>query len=65
MTFEYSRQVFDKFTSIKFHENPFSGSRGVPWGETDGRTVKHNEANSRFSQFFERAQKKLISSFLW
>ena len=24
-------------------------------GQTDGQTDKHNEANSRFSQFFEHA----------
>jgi len=42
---------------IKFHENPSSGSRGVPCGRTDRRRDKHDEANSHFSQFFERVQK--------
>ena len=36
---------------LKFHENPSSGSRVVPCGQTD----RHDEANSRFSQFCERA----------
>ena len=34
----FSRQIFEKYSYIKFHENPFSGSRVVPCGETDGRT---------------------------
>jgi hypothetical protein len=40
---------------IKFHENPPSGSRSVPCGQTDGRTDRYDEANGSFSQFFERA----------
>ena len=36
---------------MKFHQNPSSGSQAVPCGQTDGR----DEANSRFSQFCERA----------
>jgi len=28
---------------------------GAQLFHTDGRTDRHNEANSRFSQFFERA----------
>jgi hypothetical protein len=30
--------VFRKYSNIKFHENPFSGSRVVPCGQKDGRT---------------------------
>ena len=29
---------FEKCSDIKFHENPSSGSRVVPCGETDGQT---------------------------
>jgi len=36
---------------LDFNENPLSGSRFVPRGRTD----RHDAANSRFSQFFERA----------
>jgi hypothetical protein len=42
-----------KTLSIKFHENPSSGSRVVPYGRKD----KHDEANSRFPKYYERAQK--------
>ena len=38
MKFEFSRQIFEKYSNIKFHENPSSGSRVVPCGPTDGRT---------------------------
>jgi len=31
---EFSRQIFAKSSNIKFHENPFSGSRAVPFGQT-------------------------------
>jgi hypothetical protein len=51
MKLEFSRQIFQKFSDIKFHENPSSGSRVVSmrtnW-RTDGWTDRHDEANSLF-----------------
>jgi len=44
MKLEFSGQIFEKNSNIKFHENPSSGSRVVPCGQTD----RHDEANSRF-----------------
>jgi hypothetical protein len=38
MQFEISGQIFEKSPNIKFQENPSSGSRVVPCGQTDGRT---------------------------
>jgi hypothetical protein len=35
---EFSAQIFEKFTNVKRHENPFSVSRVVAYGQTDGRT---------------------------
>jgi hypothetical protein len=35
MKLEFSRQIFEKFSTIKIHENPSSGSRVVPRGQTD------------------------------
>ena len=36
MKFEFRRQVLEKkHSNIKFHKNPFSGSRVVSYGETD------------------------------
>ena len=56
-------QIFEEFSNIKFHENPFSGNRDVPCGWVDGRTdgIKNGrtdrpeEANSRFWKFCKRA----------
>jgi len=38
MKLEFSRQIFEKCSNIKFHENPSSGSRAVPCGCADRRT---------------------------
>jgi len=35
---EFSRHIFEKYSNIRFHENPSSESRAVPCGQTDGRT---------------------------
>ena len=51
MKLEFSRQAFEKYSNIKFHENPSSWNRVVPCERTDGQ----DEANSRFSKFCERA----------
>jgi hypothetical protein len=66
MKVEFSQHVFEKYSDIIFHENPSSGSELFnPNGWTDrltkGRTYRrtdtHDEGNSRFSQFCERAKK--------
>ena len=36
MKFRHSRQIFEKYSNIKFHENPSGGSRVVSM-RTDGR----------------------------
>jgi hypothetical protein len=38
MKLEFSRQIFQKASNIKFHENPSSGSQVVPREQMDGRT---------------------------
>jgi len=58
MKLEFSRQILEKCPNTQFHENPYSGTElfhADKW--TDGRTDRHGEANSRFSQFCGRAQK--------
>jgi len=37
MELEFSRQLFESYTSIKFHENPSSESRVDTCGQRDGR----------------------------
>jgi hypothetical protein len=41
----FSRQIFEKLSNIKFHENPYSGSRAVACGRTDGQAFR-NFANA-------------------
>jgi hypothetical protein len=38
MKFEFSGQIFEKNSNIKFNQNASSGSQGVPCGRTDERT---------------------------
>jgi len=38
MKLEYSWQIFEKYSNIKFYVNLVRGSRVVSWGRTDGRT---------------------------
>ena len=38
MILEYSRQIFEKHSNIKFHEDASGGSRVVPCGRRAGRT---------------------------
>jgi len=58
MKLEFSRQIFEKYSNTEFHENPSSGSPVVPCGHT----ARHDEANSRFSQFRERALNKPLGA---
>jgi hypothetical protein len=57
-----SRQSSEKISNVKVHGNPSSESRVVPLRKTGmlagaGRQRKrHDEANSRFSQFCEHAK---------
>jgi hypothetical protein len=39
MKFEFSRQIFEKVSNIKFYQNPSSGNRVVPDGETDMKLI--------------------------
>jgi len=55
MKLEFSRQIFEKFSNMKFiNNNPSSGGSVVPCGRTDERTDGQDEAHSRVSQFRER-----------
>jgi len=38
MKLEFSQRIFEKYSNIKFHENPSSLSRVFPWGRIDGQT---------------------------
>jgi len=51
MKLEFSRQIFEKYSSIKCHENPPIERPVVSCRRTD----THDEANSRLSKFYECA----------
>ena len=38
MKFEFSRHILEKYSNVKFHENPYNVSRDLPCGQTDGWT---------------------------
>jgi hypothetical protein len=48
----FSWRILEKFSKIKFHENPFNGSRSRVV-HADGRTDRHDEANSRLKHYSE------------
>jgi hypothetical protein len=54
MKLEFSGQILEKYSSIKFHENPLSASHACSM-RTYGQTDRYDEADSRFTQFFERS----------
>ena len=53
MKLEFPQHIFEKYPNIKFHDSPSSGSWVVPCGQRDGRTDRHDEADSIFLQFCE------------
>jgi hypothetical protein len=57
MKLEFSRQFKKKkkILRYKLHDSPSSGSRVVTFGHAVRQTDRHDEANNRFSQFYERA----------
>ena len=56
MKLEFSQQILEKYTNMKFHKHPTIRSRVVPCGRMD----RHDKTNSRFSKFFERAKKLVL-----
>ena len=59
MALEFSQRIFEKFSNIKFHENPSNGSRVVPYGQTDRRIgmVIYNFAKAPKKRNREAAKK--------
>ena len=57
---ELLRQIFIEPTNIIFHAIPSSGIQVVPCEYTKGLTDRHDEINSSFSQFCDRAFNKRV-----
>ena len=43
MTLEFSQQIFEKSSNIKFHEIASSDSRVVPYGRRGGRNYRRTD----------------------
>jgi len=43
MALKISRQIVEKSSNIKFHENPPSGSQVVPWRRVDELTDRRTD----------------------
>ena len=70
MKLEYSRQIFEKYSHIKFHENPSSRSRDVPCGRTDMKLLailrtrlKISAANVRITHYKDALWTVLLVPF--
>jgi hypothetical protein len=67
---EFSQQIFEKYTNIKFNETPSSGSRGVPCGrlerrtdrQTEGQTDRRKDRNDEAKALFEILRTRLKST---
>jgi hypothetical protein len=55
MKIEFSRQIFEKFSNTKFHENPLGGRRIIKKKRTGSQTARLDEPKIQSSKFFERA----------
>jgi hypothetical protein len=57
---EFSQQVFEKYSNIKFHENPSIGSRAVPCERTDRQTdmTKLTVASRNFAKAPNKTKQK-------
>ena len=51
MKLEFSRQIFEKHSNIKFNEIPSSGSRVVPREGTDGKTNRPTDTTQLMVAF--------------
>jgi len=51
-----SRHIFEKYSNLKYHENPSCGSRVVACERKDRQTDRHDGANSRSSEFANAAK---------
>jgi len=58
MKLEFSLQNIEKYSNTKFHENPSSGSRVVPCGQTGGQTDM-TQLIVAFSNFADAPKKKV------
>ena len=56
MKLEFSRQIIEKYSNIKYHKNPSSGYRVVAFGRTDGQTDRQTDRHDQ--AYFANAHKR-------
>jgi hypothetical protein len=59
MKLEFSRQIFDKYSTIKFHENPSTENRVVPCGQTD-RKAEMTKLTDTFRNFANAPKSPMV-----
>jgi hypothetical protein len=61
MKFDFSGQIFEKVSNIKFHQNPSSESRVVQCGQTERRTNRQTDMRKLIVAFrnFSNSPKKV------
>jgi len=65
MKFEFSQQIFEKYSNFKFHENPSSGSEAVPCGRTGGeRQTDVTKLRVAFPNLANEHKNKIIQYIL-
>ena len=62
MKLEFSRQIFEKYSNIKFHENPSGGIRAVPCGRTDGQKDRRTDMTKLIVAFRNFAKAPIRST---
>jgi hypothetical protein len=55
--FDFSGQMFEKYSNINFNENPSIVSRVVPCRRTDRQTYRNNQTNIDSLKFYDSAYK--------
>jgi hypothetical protein len=65
MELKFSQQFSQQYWNIKINANPYSGSKVVLCGQTDGRTdrQRHDNADSCFSNFTHTPKKGAAVTF--
>jgi hypothetical protein len=60
MKLEFSKHIFEKYSNIKFHENPSSGSRVVPSEQRDVTRLGEELADHQFVSGWAKVLETLL-----
>jgi len=57
---DFSRQIFEKYSNKKFHENPSSRGRVFPYGWMDSETGTNGQIDRQTGRQTDRDMSKII-----